>query len=104
MNNSASNGELQKERIMNNKNVNPVYVTVGVGAVSIITTKIITKAMAKRKTRKKVDAMSPEVRAIFVATGRVVRKINNGEYVGKSEDDIVTDFQFEKIIAQNEEW
>ena len=88
---------------MNNKNVNPVYAGVVIGVAGFITKKCISTVVRKRKTKKEVDNMSPEVKAIFVATGRMVKRINRGEYLGKTEDDIVTDFQFEKIIALNQE-
>jgi len=82
----------------NDKVVGGVIATI-VGVAGLNYVRIIREERAKRKMIEADTAKS--IKAIHIAQGRVLERIENGTLSGKSLSTIMNDFRFEEMIARN---
>jgi hypothetical protein len=74
-----------------------VATLVGVAGINVIRT--IRQGRADRQMIR--DESAETIRTIGIAQGRVMERIENGHYQGKSMNTILNDLKFEQMIARN---
>jgi len=89
----------RREKMDKNEKIVGGLIATLVGVTGLNYVRIIREERAKRKAIEADSAKA--LKAIHIAQGRVLERIENGSHSGKSFQTIMNDFRFEEMMERN---